>query len=88
MLGTRYPIWWVFTGVAAAFAVHVAVAVAAGALIAQLPHRLVEGVVAALFLAGAALLWRRGSVDEDVAHADAFAGKPGSYRVSGRDTHF
>jgi putative Ca2+/H+ antiporter (TMEM165/GDT1 family) len=66
VLGTRYPIWWVFTGVAAAFAVHVALAVAAGALIAELPHRLVEGVVAALFLVGAALLWRRGSVDEDV----------------------
>lgn len=56
MLGTRYRAGWVFTGVAAAFLVHVVIAVTAGGLLSLLPHRVVEGVVAALFTAGAALL--------------------------------
>lgn len=65
VLGARYPGWWVFSGVAAAFAVHATVAVAAGSLLTLLPHRPVEAIVAALFLIGAILLWRRGSADEE-----------------------
>ena len=37
-------------------AVHVVIAVAAGGALSLLPHRLVEGIVAVLFMAGAALL--------------------------------
>jgi putative Ca2+/H+ antiporter (TMEM165/GDT1 family) len=56
MLGTRYRASYVFVGVAAAFAVHVALAIAAGSVLTLLPHRLVQGVVGVLFLAGAAVL--------------------------------
>lgn len=56
VLGTRYRAGWVFTGVAAAFLVHVVIAVTAGGLLTLLPHRVVEGVVAVLFAVGAALL--------------------------------
>jgi putative Ca2+/H+ antiporter (TMEM165/GDT1 family) len=58
VLGARYRSSWVFTGVAAAFTVHVALAVAIGAALSLLPHRLLEGVVAAVFLVGAVLLLR------------------------------
>src|SRR3954462_15737226 len=53
VLGTRFPVRWVFTGMAAAFAVHVIIAVAAGSLLSLLPRRPVEAVVAVLFLLGA-----------------------------------
>ncbi|MFF8383619.1 TMEM165/GDT1 family protein [Streptomyces kanasensis] len=56
MLGTRYRASYVFAGVAAAFAVHVALAVAAGSVLTLLPHRLVQAFVGVLFLAGAAVL--------------------------------
>ena len=58
VLGTRYRPLYVFAGVAAGFAVHVALAVTAGGLLALLPRRALEAVVAALFLVGAALLLR------------------------------
>lgn len=56
MLGTRYRASYVFVGVAAAFAVHVVLAVAAGSVLTLLPHRVVQAVVGVLFLAGAAVL--------------------------------
>jgi putative Ca2+/H+ antiporter (TMEM165/GDT1 family) len=56
VLGTRYRPLPVFVGVAAAFAVHVCVAVAIGGVFALLPRRLVLLVAAALFAAGAAVL--------------------------------
>ncbi|MFJ6630012.1 TMEM165/GDT1 family protein [Streptomyces sp. NPDC091376] len=56
MLGTRYRASYVFAGVAAAFAVHVALAIAAGSVLTLLPQRLVQAVVGVLFLAGAAML--------------------------------
>ncbi|MFD7609575.1 TMEM165/GDT1 family protein [Streptomyces sp. NPDC059828] len=56
MLGTRYKASYVFAGVAAAFAVHVGLAIAAGSVLTLLPHRLVQAVVGVLFLAGAAML--------------------------------
>ena len=56
MLGTRYRGSYVFAGVAAAFAVHVALAVAAGSLLTLLPHRWLQAIVGALFLVGAGML--------------------------------
>jgi Ca2+/H+ antiporter, TMEM165/GDT1 family len=67
VLGTRYRAWFVFAGVAAAFTVHVVLAVSAGSLLFLLPHRVVQAVVAVLFAAGAALMLRRH--DEDVPAA-------------------
>ncbi|MFK0253266.1 TMEM165/GDT1 family protein [Streptomyces sp. NPDC090445] len=67
MLGTRYRASYVFAGVAAAFAVHVALAIAAGSVLTLLPHRLVQAVVGVLFLAGAAmLLLKKSDGDEEV----------------------
>jgi Ca2+/H+ antiporter, TMEM165/GDT1 family len=56
VLGTRYRPFYVWIGAAAAFAVHVVIAVAAGGALALLPHRVVQSVVAVLFLLGAGLL--------------------------------
>jgi putative Ca2+/H+ antiporter (TMEM165/GDT1 family) len=57
VLGTRYRPFHVWVGAAAAFAVHMAIAVAAGqVLVTLVPHRLMEAIVAALFVAGAAYL--------------------------------
>jgi putative Ca2+/H+ antiporter (TMEM165/GDT1 family) len=69
MLVTRYrrPLW-VWVGAAGAFTVHVVVAVAAGSLLGLLPDVVVKLAVAALFLAGAVLLFRaaRSAEDDDV----------------------
>ena len=59
VMGSRYRPAFVFIGAAAAFAVHVALAVTAGSLIALLPHRPVQAVAGVLFLFGAVLLWRQ-----------------------------
>ena len=64
VLGTRYPWRWAFAGMAAAFATHVVIAVSAGSLLTLLPHRVVEGVVAGLFLLGAVLVWREGREED------------------------
>jgi len=56
VMASRHRPLPVFTGAALAMVVNSAVAVAAGRLLELLPHRLVEGVVAALFAAGAAYL--------------------------------
>ena len=66
VLGSRYRPLYVFAGVGAAFAVHVALAVTAGSLLGLLPHRLLEIVVALLFALGAVLLLRahRGGEEE------------------------
>jgi len=69
MLGTRYRPSYVFAGVAAAFAVHVALAIAAGSLLTLLPHRWVQGVVGVLFLAGAAMLLFSKADGEEEARA-------------------
>lgn len=58
ILSTRYRASLVFVGVAAAFVCHVALAVAAGSVLRLLPHRLLSGIVSALFLMGAVLLLR------------------------------
>lgn len=56
VLGTRYRASYVFAGVAAAFVVHVVLAVAAGSVLTLLPQRLVHALTGVLFLGGAALL--------------------------------
>lgn len=56
VLASRFKALPVWIGLAAAFAVHVAIAVAAGGLIAQLPERPVAAVVTLFFLAAAAFL--------------------------------
>jgi putative Ca2+/H+ antiporter (TMEM165/GDT1 family) len=56
MLGTRFAARFVFFGAAAAFLIHVIIAVAAGGLLSLLPHRVLNFVVAALFLVGAAMM--------------------------------
>ncbi|MFE3991073.1 TMEM165/GDT1 family protein [Streptomyces goshikiensis] len=71
MLGTRYRASYVFAGVAAAFAVHVALAIAAGSVLTLLPHRLVQAVVGVLFLAGAAMLLLKKSDGEEKVKAPA-----------------
>ncbi|MBT2366310.1 TMEM165/GDT1 family protein [Streptomyces sp. ISL-10] len=73
MLGARYRASFVFAGVAAAFAVHVALAIAAGSVLTLLPHRLVQAVVGLLFLAGALMLLMKkddGAGEEIKAPAD------------------
>lgn len=72
VLGTRYRASWVWVGVATAFTVHVVIAVAAGGVLALLPHRLVEAIVAALFLIGAALvLFSKEDDDEEEVEQEA-----------------
>jgi Ca2+/H+ antiporter, TMEM165/GDT1 family len=69
VLATRFPPLPVFVGVGAAFGLQVAIAVTAGSLLSLLPDALVSGVVAALFLVGAIILWRSatsGAEDEDL----------------------
>ncbi|MER5781599.1 TMEM165/GDT1 family protein [Streptomyces mobaraensis] len=67
MLGTRYRASYVFAGVAAAFVVHVALAIAAGSLLTLLPHRLLQAIVGAAFLIGAAmLLFQKEEDDEEI----------------------
>ncbi|MEW2624558.1 TMEM165/GDT1 family protein [Streptomyces sp. NPDC048106] len=56
VLGTRYRASYVFAGVAAAFLVHVVLAVAAGSVLTLLPQRLVHAITGLLFLGGAAML--------------------------------
>ncbi|MFI2367484.1 TMEM165/GDT1 family protein [Streptomyces sp. NPDC018833] len=72
MLGTRYRASYVFAGVAAAFAVHVALAIAAGSVLTLLPNRLVQAVVGLLFLTGALmLLMKKDDGEEESVKAPA-----------------
>lgn len=65
VLSTRFPPLPVWIGVASAFAVQSATAVAAGGLVALLPRRPVLAVTAGLFLVGALLLLRAGEEAEE-----------------------
>ncbi len=57
ILGSRYPKSYVWLGAAAAFLVHVIIAVTAGRLLTLLPHRVLELVIGLIFASGAALLF-------------------------------
>lgn len=61
---TRRPLA-VWCGVAAAFAMHVVLAVAVGSLLGRLPKLPVRLVIAAVFLAGGLLMLRSGGDDTD-----------------------
>ncbi|MEG3626477.1 TMEM165/GDT1 family protein [Streptomyces poriticola] len=65
VLGTRYRASYVFAGVAAAFALHVALAVAAGSVLTLLPQQIVHALTGVLFLGGAAMLLLRKDEDEE-----------------------
>jgi putative Ca2+/H+ antiporter (TMEM165/GDT1 family) len=73
VLGTRYRPIGVFTGAAAAFAMHAVLAVAGGSLLGLLPHKIVQIVVAVVFLAGAVLVLRADKDDDDEARLKAGA---------------
>jgi putative Ca2+/H+ antiporter (TMEM165/GDT1 family) len=67
VLGTRYRASYVFAGVAAAFTLHVALAVAAGSVLTLLPHQIVQAITGILFLGGAAvLLLKKGDDEEEI----------------------
>ncbi|MEV2214722.1 TMEM165/GDT1 family protein [Streptomyces sp. NPDC050997] len=72
VLGTRYRASYVFAGVAAAFALHVVLAVAAGSVLTLLPQQVVHAVTGVLFLGGAAVLLRT----KDEGDGDAEIRKP------------
>jgi putative Ca2+/H+ antiporter (TMEM165/GDT1 family) len=63
VLSTKYRPRPVLAGVALAFAVQCVIAVTAGGLLHLLPHRVLEAIVAVLFAAGAALLFRESRPD-------------------------
>ena len=64
VMGSRYRPAFVFAGAAAAFTVHVVLAVTAGSLLGLLPHRPVQAVAGVLFLFGAVLVWRQHRQEE------------------------
>jgi putative Ca2+/H+ antiporter (TMEM165/GDT1 family) len=64
VLGTRYRASYVFAGVAAAFALHVALAVAAGSVLTLLPQQILHALTGVLFLGGAAVLLLKKDEDE------------------------
>jgi len=66
ILASRFPARLVLLGVAAAFLVQVAVAVAVGSLVGLLPDRPLAAAVAVIFLVSAVLLLR-GDDDDDAA---------------------
>jgi Ca2+/H+ antiporter, TMEM165/GDT1 family len=82
ILGSRYRPGYVFAGVAAAFAVHVGLAIAAGSLLTLLPHRLLEVVVASLFALGAVLLLRGRHEEDGNQPSGPRGGQPGFWRVA------
>jgi putative Ca2+/H+ antiporter (TMEM165/GDT1 family) len=66
VLSTRGQPFSVWVGAAAAFAVHVVIATTIGvALFHLIPHRILDGVVAVMFLAGAALALREATKEEE-----------------------
>jgi Ca2+/H+ antiporter, TMEM165/GDT1 family len=79
VLGTRYNPVWVMAGVATAFAMHVGLAIGIGSLLALLPHRPLEAVVASLFIFGAFALLR-GQHGEEEKTPDS---EMGFWRVAG-----
>jgi Ca2+/H+ antiporter, TMEM165/GDT1 family len=65
ILSSRYRPSVVFAGAATAFLAQVIIAVAAGGALSLLPHHVVEACAAAVFVAGAVLLWRMPGQKQD-----------------------
>jgi Ca2+/H+ antiporter, TMEM165/GDT1 family len=89
LLGTRFRAGYVFAGVAAAFVLHVVLAVAAGSVLTLLPQRPLQAVVALLFLGGALLVLREARKSEgegdDEGEGDGVRvpSEPSFWRVAG-----
>ena len=79
VLGTRYRPGGVFAGAAAAFAVHVVLAVTCGSILGLLPHKIVQIAVAVVFGVGAVLVLR---ADGDDGEARLKAGAAGFWAVA------
>ncbi|MDT0266757.1 TMEM165/GDT1 family protein [Streptomyces sp. DSM 44915] len=71
VLGARFRASYVFAGIAAAFAIHVALAVAAGSVLTLLPQRPLQAVVGVLFLGGALLLFRESRKNPEAEEAES-----------------
>lgn len=79
VMATRGKPRLVWLGAAAAFFVHVVIATTLGvALFALLPHRVVEALVAVMFLVGAAFAWREAGKGEQDDAALERSSKHGS----------
>ncbi|HVX44172.1 MAG TPA: TMEM165/GDT1 family protein [Mycobacteriales bacterium] len=76
VLGTRYRPRYVWVGVSAAFAVHVALAVVAGGFLKLLPHRVLEILVAGLFFVGAAWILFAGRYETETGADESRQGGP------------
>ena len=84
VLATRFRPLLVWVGVAAAFLVQTAVAVALGGLLARLPRTPVEALAAALFLVGGILLIRGAAhADEEEAQAEEEFGRKAAVTAQG-----
>lgn len=81
VLGVRYQALPVWLGAAAAFALHVAIAVLAGELLTLLPDTVVTAVVTALFALGALVLLAGGKSEDDERVGDR--AEPGAGRARG-----
>jgi putative Ca2+/H+ antiporter (TMEM165/GDT1 family) len=73
ILATRSRALLVWLGASAAFVVHVVIAVSVGHALSLLPRQVVDAVAAALFVAGALLMWFGHAFDE--APVEAAAGR-------------
>lgn len=82
VLGSRYRPFYVFAGVAAAFTVHVILALAAGRLLALLPRLPLELTIAGLFVLGAVLMLRHREEPDEVPSVEA-GREPTFFRVAG-----
>ena len=71
VLGARYRPAHVWLGVAAAFAVHVVLAVVAGGLLTLAPKSVIDFVTGGLFLGGAIWMLRSAKADENEPGPDA-----------------
>jgi len=72
VLSSRYRPFPVWAGATGAFTIHAALAVVAGSLLAHLPHRAVEAVVALLFGVGAGyLLFTKEKAEMDEGEEEA-----------------
>ncbi|MEO3751011.1 TMEM165/GDT1 family protein [Streptomyces sp. B6B3] len=86
LLGTRFRASYVFVGVAAAFVVHVVLAVAAGSVLTLLPQRPLQAVVGLLFLGGAVLVLiesRKRGAEDDEAEGARVPSDPSFWKVAG-----
>ncbi len=88
VLGTRFSRIPVMAGAAAAFAVHVVIAVLGGRLLSLLPHRVTAAIVTLLFIVGAIYMFRAhpeadGDLhDEERAAEEKVGNHRGAWRVA------